>query len=226
MTEINTLCSTSARSQRLLSPSPSHPGPSSFFPSPGSFPVVLCSLMYPSLRFLPVLLNIPCLGETFQQLSSSKRTRAGIQGMEYTDTSGDPDLETGSGHRSITWEVSSLAALPLQGEVGNTWMSCHSSRHFFCDPESTWSPSRSNKQLERAAAERSSLGGCVFCLQHTIWVDSGKRCKQISQRKKSCSCSILPTEKHTSWILPLSPCDCSPLPFLWLGSSSGESVGR
>ena len=115
MTEINTLCSTGARSHRLRSPSPPRPGPSSFFPSPGSFPVVLCSLMYPSLRFLPVLLNIPCLGETFQQLSCSKRTRAGIQGTEYTDRSGDPDLETGSGRRSITWEVSSLAVLPLQG---------------------------------------------------------------------------------------------------------------
>lgn len=51
--------------------------------------------------------------------------------MEYTDRSGDPDLDAGSGHRSITWEVSSLAVLPLQGEVGNTWMSCHSSRLFF-----------------------------------------------------------------------------------------------
>lgn len=36
----------------------------------------------------------------------------------------------------------------------------------------------------------------MFCLQYAIWVDSGKRSKQISQRTKDCSCNILPPEKQ------------------------------
>lgn len=54
--------------------------------------------------------------------------------------------------------------------------------------------------------QRQSSRGCVFCLQYAIWVDSGKRSKQVSQRTKRCSCNILPPEKHTSWIVPLKLC--------------------
>lgn len=106
-----------------------------------------------------------------------------------------------------------LAALTkLQEVMGNRkWTS-----HYYWtderpwDPEdTTWSHYLPDKQCEPPGTlhagrlQRLSSRGCVFCLQCTIWIDSGKRAKHVSQTTKGCSCNILPPEKHTSWIVPL-----------------------
>ena len=76
---------------------------------------------------------------------------------------------------------------------------------------SMWDGCREGEQL-------GVSGGLVFCVQHTIWDDSGERFQQLSQRTKGCSCNILPTEKHTSRLLRLRLHGCSPLLRLQVGA--------